>query len=98
MGASILVAVMLSAGISVYVASKFLDEYSHKLDRIESRVDALDTKLRTYRNDLTRVQTKFEAQDDTTMPDRLQKLGRRTDTLETDVEDIEAELELLQQN
>jgi len=89
---AVIAAVIFSGSLSVYVASKFLDEYKHKLERMDKRIEDLDNQSRSLRNEITRTQTQIETQDDTTVSGNLHKLDRRTDALEAQVETLNTNL------
>ena len=60
MAAVVLGSVVLSASISVYVASQFLNEYSNRIDRLDKKVEELERKIQTHDMSLTRIGAQVE--------------------------------------
>lgn len=56
----VLLAVALSSSISIYVTSKFLDETSGDIDRLEQKVEALDRKIQLHDMTITRIEAQVE--------------------------------------
>ena len=62
--AVVLTSIVLSGTITVYVATRFLEEYSSRIDKLEEVIEKLDAKTQTLDRKTTRLEAQMEQVND----------------------------------
>ena len=61
--AAVLSSIIIASISSLYVVSRFLSEYSNRIDKLDARVEDQDVKVREMDNKLTRIDTQVNFHD-----------------------------------
>jgi hypothetical protein len=62
--AVVLTSIVLSGTITVYVATRFLEEYSSRIDKQEELIEKMDKKTQALENKTTRLEAQMEQLND----------------------------------